>query len=501
LNTAATIEVIRNMTNEASFAQSPLVLARSARKRAVLEEAERRVRDLAHWLGKSRFFKSEDLAYLRFLIPAGKRVVDLGCGTGAALAALEPSHGVGVDLSPTAIATARRNHPSLSFIQGDAEDPALLGALDGPADYILLSDALCDFEDVETTLTSLHDLCNSATRIVVVSHSPLWAPILKLAELLGLKMRAGPKNWLWHDDIETLMSLADFEIIHSESRVLSPARLFGLGWFLNRYVATLPLVGRLCLRDYIVARSRVHAMPLHKSATVVIPARNERGNIEPAIQRLPRFCDDLEIIFVEGHSKDGTLDEMKRVQAAYPDLDIKVLTQDGKGKADAVWKGFDAARGDVLMILDADLTMPPESLPKFWRAIALGKGEFINGSRLVYPLEDGAMQFLNLIANHSFSMIFSWLLNQRLTDTLCGTKALSRQHYRQIKASKSYFGDFDPFGDFDLIFGAAKQNLRIVEIPIRYASRTYGETQISRFRHGLMLLRMVAFAYGKLKAI
>ncbi len=133
--------------------------------------------------------------------------------------------------------------------------------------------------------------------------------------------------------------------------------------------------------------------------------------------------------------------------------------------------------------------------------MSLGKGEFVNGSRLVYRMEDQAMRALNLIANKLFSLIFTWLLGQRFTDTLCGTKVLRREDYLRLKAGRAYFGDFDPFGDFDLIFGAAKLNLKVVEVPIRYASRTYGETQISRFRHGLMLLRMVVFAFLRIKAI
>ena len=241
-------------------------------------------------------------------------------------------------------------------------------------------------------------------------------------------------------------------------------------------------------------------LPMSSSASVVIPCRNEKGNIEPAIQRLERFADDVEVIYVEGHSSDGTLEECERVKAAYPDWDIKVTTQDGRGKGNAVWKAFDMASGDVLMILDADLTMPPEQLPKFFNAIASGKGEFINGSRLVYPMEQGAMRFLNLIANRLFAAIFSYLLNQRFTDTLCGTKVMRRSDYRRIADNRSYFGDFDPFGDFDLIFGAAKLNMKITEIPIRYADRTYGETQISRFRDGWELIKMVVFAWRKLKA-
>jgi glycosyltransferase involved in cell wall biosynthesis len=274
-----------------------------------------------------------------------------------------------------------------------------------------------------------------------------------------------------------------------------------LGRLINRFLSPFPLIRQLSLRHYLVARSIRHVVDEVKSATIVLPARNERGNIEPAVHRIPRFCDDLEIIFVEGHSADGTLEEMHRVKAAYPDCPIKVLVQPGKGKSDAVFTGFDAARGDVLMVLDADLTTPPEQLGKFWNAIQTGKGEFINGSRLIYPMEDEAMRFLNLIANKIFSYLFSWLLNQRFTDTLCGTKVLRRSDYLRLKAGRGYFGDFDPFGDFDLIFGAAKLNLKVIEIPIRYANRTYGQSQISRFRHGVMLIRMVVFAFLRIKAL
>jgi glycosyltransferase involved in cell wall biosynthesis len=309
-----------------------------------------------------------------------------------------------------------------------------------------------------------------------------------------------PQNRLGPDDLAGLLALADYEVIKRDWRVLLPYRLLGFGWLINRTIATLPMIRRLCLRHYLVARSKRHAGYERLSTSIVIPARNEKGNIENAVTRLPTFCDDLEIVFVEGHSKDGTLDEIKRVIAAHPERDIKLYMQDGVGKGDAVRKGFANARGELLMILDADLTVPPEALPKFYAAVISGKGEFVNGSRLVYPMARGAMRPLNFAGNLFFSTLFSWLLNQRFTDTLCGTKVLTKAHYQRIAANRAYFGEFDPFGDFDLLFGAAKLNLKLIEVPIRYADRTYGTTQIARFRHGLMLLRMVLFAYRKLKA-
>jgi SAM-dependent methyltransferase len=473
----------------------------SPRKAAILAASERNAVQRQAFRRRAAFFHEEDLRYLRFLIPEGLRVLDLGCGTGDVLAGLEPSHGVGVDLSPAMVAEARRLYPDVEFRVGDVEDADFIASLPRPFDVILIVDTIGSLEDCQAALEGLHGLCTRETRLVIAHYSHLWDPLLTLAEWVGVRMRQPPQNVLSPADVRALADLADFEMIKSETRLLSPLRLLGLGRFVNRFVAIFPIIRHLSLRHYSVCRSLRQRHDDVRSASVIIPARNERGNVEPAVTRMPRFCDDLEIIFVEGHSSDQTLDEIRRVATAYPDRNIKVLEQRGEGKADAVFTALDAARGDVLMILDADLTVPPEQLPKFWHAIASGKGEFINGSRLVYPREEEAMKFLNLAANRSFSLLFSWLLNQRFTDTLCGTKVIRRSDYERLKHGRAYFGDFDPFGDFDLIFGAAKLNLRCVEVPIRYASRTYGESQISRFRHGFMLLKMVIFAFFRIKAL
>ncbi len=471
------------------------------RKRDILETFDREAGRRSAWRRKAAFFHAEDSAYLRFLVPEGLRILEIGCGTGDTLAALKPSVGVGLDLSPATVSEARRAHPLLQFHVGDAEDAGALAALPGPFDVILLADTVGFLDDVQGLFEKLHPLCTRETRLVVAYYSHLWSPLLRLAELVGLRMRQPATNAMSPADIRALAALARFDPVKTEIRLLSPFRLLGLGRFLNRFLSPLPMLRQLCLRHYMVARSAPAADDRLRSATVVVPARNERGNIEAAVLRTPQFCDDIEMIFIEGHSRDSTYEEMERVKAAHPDRDIKLMRQPGKGKADAVFTAFDAARGDVLMILDADLTMPPEQLPKFWNAMASGQGEFINGSRLIYPMEDDAMRFLNLLANKIFSIVFTWLLNQRYTDTLCGTKVMRRADYERLRAGRAYFGDFDPFGDFDLIFGAAKLNLRTVEVPIRYANRVYGETQISRFRHGLMLLRMVLFAFLKIKAI
>jgi len=473
----------------------------SKRKQASRDHADQMAARRATWRETNSAFHDADKRYFSFLVTAGKRVLDLGCGNGELLASLRPSYGVGVDLSENMVDEARHRHPSLEFVAGDIEDPAVIESLDGPFDIIIMSDTVGYLDDCQKTFEQLHAVCTPTTRLIIAYHNWMWQPGLKLAEKLGLKMPTREMNWLSTDETTNFLELADFEAIKREWRQMVPKKLFGLGPLVNNTIATLPLARRACVRNYLVARPTREVGLKDPSVTVLIPTRNERGNVEPAVLRTPQLGSNMELLFVEGHSQDGTLAEIHRIIEAYPDKNIRVLTQDGVGKGDAVRKGFANAKGDVLMILDGDLTVPPEDLPKFWDAIVSGKGEYINGSRLVYPMEDEAMRFLNYIANSSFSVLFSWLLNQRITDTLCGTKVMTRANYEQLIANRDYFGEFDPFGDFDLIFGASKMGLKMIDVPITYAARQYGSTQISRFRHGLLLFKMVGFAYRKLKIV
>tara|TARA_B100000676_G_C18073649_1_gene846124 strand:- start:34 stop:1467 length:1434 start_codon:yes stop_codon:yes gene_type:complete len=473
----------------------------SDRKAAIRSDFDKLADARERWIVRNRNYYEDDRKYTQFLVLKGSRVLEIGCGTGELLARLEPSHGVGIDFSEQMVETARNNHPGLTFVLGDAEDGEFIAGLDGPFDYVILSDTIGYLDDIESVFRSLKSIMSPDSRLIVAYYSHLWEPLLAVAESFDQKMPQPEVNFLSSTDIENLLYLSGFEVVRTEWRQLIPKRLLGLGNAVNRFIGTLPLIRRLCLRHYVVARPFVRQSDWSPSVTILVPCRNEKGNIEAAITRMPRFAEDMEIIYVEGHSSDGTFEECERVRDAYAGRwNIRVARQDGKGKGDAVRKGFDMAKKEILMILDADLTVGPEDLPKFYRAIAEGTGEFVNGTRLVYPMEQGAMRFLNYWANRTFALIFSFLLNQRFTDTLCGTKVLSKVHYDRIAAGREYFGEFDPFGDYDLIFGAAKLNLKITEVPIRYADRTYGEPQISRFRDGFLLLRMVVFAWRKLKA-
>ena len=451
---------------------------------------------LEKWTEKNKFYYDDMGRYLKFLVPENQSILFLGSGLGDLLKDLKPSRGVGIDISPEIVKIAQKRHPRLEFYVGDIEK------LNFPKDYfdiIIMTDIIGYIQDIEETLRSLHKFCHEETRLIICYFNYLWEPIIKIAQKYGFAMPRRDINWLSSEDITGLLYLADFELVKEEKRLLIPKKIPIVSNFINSFLAPLPVIKKLCLSEYYISRPRAITREKKFSVSIVIPCKNESGNIEDAIKRLPVFGESQEIIFVEGHSKDNTLDEIKRTIEKYSEKDIKYFVQEGRGKGDAVRKGFAEAKGELLMILDADLTVPPEDLPKFYRALATGKGEFVNGSRLVYPMEKQAMRFLNILGNKLFSLTFTWLLNQRFKDTLCGTKALSKINYQRIEANREYFGDFDPFGDFDLIFGASKLNLKILELPIRYRERTYGSTQIKRFHHGILLARMTLFAFRKLK--
>ena len=456
---------------------------------------------------RHRYYYDRLTRILRVRVPPGERVLDLGCGAGHLLAALEPSRGVGVDVSAPAIRAARERYGNerLSFLQGDVSDPEVLARAKGPFDTILLVNVVTHLRDVQATLEALHAVSHPRTRVLIYSYSRLWQPLLRLAELLGMKYRQPPEAWLPPEEIKAMLALADFEVVRDDAHLVCPIGIPLLADLLNRYLGRLPLASAFSQMFGIVARpAPVRSAAVRKpepSVSVVIPCRNEAGHIAPLVESLPRLPEGSEFLFVEGHSTDDTAAAIERALAAHPELPLRFFRQPGKGKGDAVRFGFAQAKGDVLLILDSDLGVAPGDVPKFVSALARGKCEMVNGSRLVYPMEGRAMRFLNLLANKFFALLFSWLLGQQVRDTLCGTKALWRSDYERIAANRSYFGDFDPFGDFDLLFGAARLNLRIMDLAVRYHERRYGETNISRFSHGWLLLRMSAFAARKLKLL
>ena len=435
----------------------------------------------------------------QWLIPPGQSILELGCGQGDLLAGLRPRRGVGLDFSQVMLEKAGARHPGLEFFLGDA----LETDFEEKFDFIILSDLVNEIWDVQALLERLRKFSSPRTRLVINTYSRVWEYPLLLAEKLGLKRPALSQNWLTVEDLANLMRLTGFEVVRSWPEMLWPGPPRFWADLVNRNLARVAPFKWFNLTNLMVARPAPANAPPEPAprVSVIVPARNEAGNIRAIFERTPEMGGGTELVFVEGHSTDGTYEAIERVRQEFPERDSLLLKQPGRGKGDAVRLGMARASGRVFMILDADLTVPPEDLPRFYRALVEGQGDFINGVRLVYPMEKEAMRFANLFGNKFFSLLFTWLLGQSIKDTLCGTKVLWREDYELLAANRDYFGDFDPFGDFDLLFGAVKLNLKIVEIPIRYRQRTYGSTNIDRWRHGWLLLKMAAFASGKIKFV
>ena len=455
--------------------------------------------NLDRWDRFNAYYHRRLRAVVRSIVPPGQRVLEIGCGNGDLIASLKPSYGVGVDFSAEMIKHAQKRHSDVKFIDADAHELET----EDQFDYIILSDVVNEFWDVQAVFQRILPLSTPRSRIIINFYSRLWELPLGFIRKLGLAKPMLLQNWLTVEDIKGLLSLAGFEVISHREEIIWPLRTPVIDALMNRFFVKIWPFKIFALTHFITAKPL--AVPSDNrtlsKVSVVIPARNESGNVTRIFERVPEMGRETELIFVEGGSTDDTYEKIKKTIADNPHRPARLFRQTGKGKGDAVRLGFQHATGDVLMILDADLTVPPEDLPRFYSAIHNGNAEFVNGVRLVYPMEKEAMRFLNLMGNKFFSLVFSWLLGQPIKDTLCGTKVLRKADYEKIAANRSYFGDFDPFGDFDLLFGAAKLNLKIVEIPVRYRERTYGTTNISRWKHGWLLLRMVFFALRRIKFI
>jgi len=439
--------------------------------------------------------------YYKFLVPSGLRILELGCGLGDLLAALEPSSGIGVDFSGKMLKSASKKYPNLTFIEADAHEFEISKTFD----VIILSDLVNDLWDVQAVFQKIRKNVHPGTRVILNFYNNLWRIPLGVVKHLGLGCDVLAQNWFSPQDVANLLELTDFEVIDVNLRILSPFRIPFLSSIANRYLVNIIPFQWLALTNFIVSKPKLTMDEIKErqspTVSVIVAARNESGNIENILKRVPDMGDGTEIVFIEGHSSDNTYETIEQKIKLFPERKCKLFAQPGRGKGDAVRLGFEKANGDILIILDADLTVPPEDLPRFVDALVSGKGEFINGVRLVYPMEDEAMRFFNILGNKFFSLAFTWLLGQPIKDTLCGTKVLYKKDYESIARNRKYFGEFDPFGDFDLLFGASKLNLKIVEIPVRYRKREYGDTNISRWRHGWLLLKMVIFAARRMKFI
>lgn len=447
------------------------------------------------WIRSNRYFYGRLQNLLKFVVGTGKRVLEIRCLTGDALAGLQPSYGVGVEIGKALVDKASQKHPGFRFVQNDPEFLDLGEKFD-----CVVFNHVFDTVDVLAAFERMRAHCEDRGLFVIINYNALWQPIVGLASRIGLRSRFVEPNWVNADDIRGFLKLAGFRLVRQHRLLLLPKWIPLLSFFMNDFAARLPLFRRLCLMQVIVARPVINAR-YHEdvSVSVIVPCRNEEGNIAEAVKRIPAMGKHTEIIFCDDNSTDGTAGEVRRMQGLHPEKEIRLLDGPGICKAENVWTGFREARGDILMVLDADLSVMPEELPICFAALVNGNGDFANGNRLTYPMQKQAMKFANMIGNKVFGLIFSFLLDQRIKDTLCGTKALWRSDWIQLQKSIGSWGIRDLWGDYELLFGACKLNLEIVEVPVHYQERIRGVTKMTRvFFNGLRMLGICWHAWLRL---
>lgn len=476
--------------NEA-WGPEALEISRQARRAHQDEFAGRR----DDWVRANKYYYERLEGLLRYIVEPGKRVLEVRCQTGHLLASVNPARGVGVDISEKLVAIAQANYPALHFVQAEPESVELGEKFD----YILFSHVF-DTVDILKAFERVRQHCTEETRLLIINYNPLWQPILEAASKSGLRTPFVEPNWVGEKDLAGFLNLARFRLLRTHRILLFPKYIPLLSTLLNEYLGRLPGLRKLCMMQVMVARIEPEAARGEDvTVSVIVPCRNEQGNVTPAVERIPDMGKHTEIIFCDDKSTDGTADEVRRQQQLHPERDIRLLNGPAICKAENVWTGFRGAKGDVLMILDADLTVMPEELPIFFQAIIEKRGEFINGSRLVYPVPKAAMKFANRVGNKIFGMVFSFLLDQRIKDTLCGTKVLWRADWLRLEKNLGNWGIKDLWGDYELLFGASKLHLEIVEVPVHYQERVYGTTKMTRvFWNGVRMFRICLGAWRRL---
>jgi len=484
------------------MAQSGILEKKSTKSNIVKEHLNGIASQRDQWFEKNSYYHSQLLAYYQFIIPKGSKILQLGCEIGNLIGKLEPSYGMGVDVSDQMINIAKQKYPDIHFRCENIEE----FLIEEKFDYIILSGTLGCIENIQALLQRILKMANSETRIIINHYNALWEPILRVGEILKWKMPEIIFNWLSIDDIENFLYISGYQVVRRDFLLLFPVHIPILSRILNRIIGKLPIIRRLTSTHCIVARPNMPPDNVDDlTSSVILTCRDEEENIQGLVEGIPQMGKHTEIIFVEGHSQDNTVGKIKEMQNKYPDKDIKLLKQKGIGQRDAFAMGFDHAKGDLLCWLEADLTIPPQEIELFWKAYITGKGEYINGSRFIYKMQKDSMPLLNILGNRFFGNVFTMILKQRITDTLCGYKAISRKGYEKVCKQKDYFGDFDPFGDFELILGASKICLKFAEVPVHYRPRSYGSSKAygksfnGFLKHAWLLIRMSWIAFIKFR--
>jgi len=440
------------------------------------------------WKNKNYYFYQEIERFYKSIIPEGKNVLEISTADGYILNSLKPAHGVGLSMSARMAEKAKEKYQHLNFINTTIEDYKA----EAQFDYVVIYNFLEYVFDLFDFCSTLHAKVSSGTKIMLTCINPLWRPIMGFAARFKMRAPIEMKNFVTYRDVENIVSVSGFEVIESGYRMFLPIKIPFISHFLNKLIPRLPFLRHLCLVQYIIARPKQNStIDRSLSCSVVIPCHNEEGNIEECINRVPELGDYTEILIVDDGSTDNTANIVREIQKRKDNVNL-ISYIPNKGKGHAVRTGFSAGKGDIQMILDADMAVLPEELTKFYNVLASHQAEFVNGSRMIYDMVPGAMKFLNYLGNKVFGIILSFIIGQRNTDTLCGTKAFYKKDYKSFKMGRC------PWGDFDLLFEAAKMKLKTIEMPVHYYPRVQGESKMKAFKHGLLLLRMCWYGFWHL---
>ncbi len=387
-----------------------------------------------------------------------------------------------------------RNHPSsLETILVDPEVGLNIESIafkNKKYKTIILTDLFEVSTDILELLSMVNKLLGKDGIIVICSINQKWNRILNLFERLNLKDGNQKRLFINSTIVLNIAKVTGLEFVTQRNKQIFPFRMLGLGSLINNILEILFFPFSFGIRIYSILNQQEKFNEEKKySKSIIIPAKNEEKNLKPLLNQIPELEEDHEIILAIGDSEDKTYEVAKEIKEArcWP-FEVKVIKQTGKGKANAVWEAVEEASKEVIIILDADISVNPETIVQFNSVIDTGKASFVNGTRLIYGMESGAMRIVNNLGNRIFQYIVSIIIGQKITDSLCGTKVFFRKDFNKIKLWKELVQMKDPFGDFDMIFTAGYFGLKILEIPVRYQARVYGVTQIKRFRDGYKLI-------------
>ena len=366
-------------------------------------------------------------------------------------------------------------------------------------DTILISD-IEHQSNPTSSLLSLSKIIRDDTKIIIISRNLVWMIFIKLLKSL-FSFSPKKNNFLPYSYLDNLFSICNLEVIRNEKIITLPIYIPFFTNLINR-IFRLPLLNIFCLSNITILKKKDQNFSNNKDLRVsfIIPCKNEENNIKTFENEIKNSNQSNEYLFGDDNSMDKTIDEIDKLSKKLNNN--KILKYNGPGvcKSENVYKGIELSSGDIIVVYDADLTVDFKDVEFSIDILKNTNADFINCTRMIYPQKDGAMKFSNFIGNSIFANLFSLLFRKKITDTLCGTKIFFKKDWVKIKKNITGLGVKDLWGDFDLLIGAYKNNLKITEVPVTYHERKEDNTKMtSVFLNGIRMLSIVLVAFYKLR--